>query len=138
MSSSLELSPNASFTHCIGVARGPGTEPGTGRSSQCSDMLDRQQNNDKTLGCAHGKGTNCSRNGRRYTTKCTGLGREGGSGTGVQMSVGQRMDKGVYYRRKRAPSRGHTPVKEAEEPKCIQLGVAKAEDVRRQRQGEHA
>lgn len=96
-------------------------------------MMDRQQNNDETLGYAHGKGTNCSRNGRRHTTKCIGLGREGGGWTGVQMTVGQRMDKGVYYRRKRAPSRGHTPVKEAEELTCIQLGVAKAEYVRRQR-----
>lgn len=51
----------------------------------------------------------------------------------MQMSVGQRMDKGVYYSRKGAPSRGHTPVKEAEELTCIQLGVAKAEYVRRQR-----
>lgn len=133
MSSFLELSSNSSFTHCIGVDHGPGTEPGTGRSSQCSDMLARQQNNDKTLGCVHGKGTNCYRGGRRHTTKCIGLGREGGGWTGVQMTAGQRMDQGVYYRRKRAPSRGHTPVKEAEELKGIQLGVAKAEYVRRQR-----
>lgn len=79
--SSLTHSLNPLCTHFGAADHRPGTELGTGRSSQSRDRMDRPQ--------SAPKGHSVLWEWREGDTdKCTGSGREGGDWHGPQVSVG--------------------------------------------------